>query len=100
MTNYDVQCMKEVEEIPQACVGWLLMASWIYYSKPHMTPLLSDSCFDILCKSTLERFDKIEHRFKHLITEEDLKAGSLFSLGDYNFPRQVCYIAEDLSQKL
>ena len=98
--NYDVKCLGEIEETPKAIVGWLLMASWIYYQKPNMAPLLSDHCYDKLCKDLLKTLEENTHKYVGLISEEDLKAGSLYSLGSYDYPKYIIHFAEELSDKL
>lgn len=56
-------------------VPWYLMASYAYYELDD--PLLSDSAFDKLAMDMLIDWDDIEHQHKHMITEDDLVAGSL-----------------------
>jgi len=56
-----------------------LMCAYAYYVEDK--PLVADHEFDSLAKHILENYDTIEHRHKHLITKEDLEAGSY--LGEY-----------------
>lgn len=56
-------------------VAWYLMAAYGYYVKD--APILSDGMFDELAKRLLKEYDNIEHIHKHLITKDDLMAGSL-----------------------
>jgi len=56
-----------------------LMCAYAYYVEDK--PLISDTEFDKLSKEILENYDTIEHRHKHLITKEDLEAGTF--LGEY-----------------
>lgn len=98
--NHDAKCEREVQKYPQAAIGWLIMASWIYYFKPALTPLLSDTYFDKLSKQTLQDYDGLTHRYKHLVSKDDLKAGSLYSLGSYDYPIPLIVIAEKLSESL
>ena len=56
-----------------------LMCAYAYYVEDK--PLISDTEFDKLSKEILENYDTIEHRHKHLITKEDLEAGTF--LGKY-----------------
>ena len=51
------------------------MASYAYYEQDD--PILSDGMYDRLARRLLENFEEIEHMHKHLITEDDLRAGSL-----------------------
>lgn len=98
--NHDNKARGDFKEAPQSVVAWILMASWLYYHKPTLSPILSDSTFDSMCKWLYDNYDKVEHRYKHLISKEDLKAGSLYSLGSYGFARPLNMIAEKLSEEL
>ena len=60
-------------------VPWYLMASYAYYKEDDA--IFSDGFFDSMGKTMLERWDDIDHFHKHLITVDDLQAGTY--LGDY-----------------
>lgn len=60
-------------------VPWYLMAAYAYYKQDD--PILSDQFFDSMAKTMLTVWDDINHRHKHLITVNDLEAGSY--LGEY-----------------
>lgn len=60
-------------------VSMYLMAAYAYYVEDD--PIMSDWDFDSLAKTLLEEYDTIEHRHKHLVTEDDLRAGTY--LGEY-----------------
>jgi hypothetical protein len=60
-------------------VPWYLMAAYAYYKQDE--PILTDAFFDAMGKTMLERWDDINHYHKHLITVDDLAAGTY--LGDY-----------------
>jgi hypothetical protein len=51
------------------------MAAYSYYELDD--PILEDASFDLLAKKMLSRWDAITHRHKHLITKDDLEAGTL-----------------------
>jgi len=70
---------------PNMAVPFILMASYLYYIKNDSSPL-SDYDFDRLCDLARNRWASIEHRHKHLITEDDLEAGTLFYLRDSDYP--------------
>ena len=97
---YDQQMREAFKDNNNSVVGYLLMASWIYYHKPHMAPILSDEVFDKSCKWLLDNFDNIDHRYKSRIAKRDLVAGSLYSLGSYDYPPFIIHFAELLSQGL
>ena len=81
-----------------AVVGFILLGSYIYYHKPHQSYLFTDTTFDAMCKFMLKHYDDIEHRLKHLITKEDLQAGTLFKLQDWQYPIQLIGLAIELSE--
>lgn len=58
--------------------GEYLYYSYIYYK--HATSLISDEEYDIMCHTLLEYFDKFKHRYKNLITIDDLNAGTGFAI--------------------
>jgi hypothetical protein len=74
-------------------VPWYLMAAYAYYKEDD--PILSDTFFDSMAKTMLAVWDDIEHRHKHLITVDDLEAGSY--LGEY--PSIVEGALKDLRSK-
>ena len=55
-------------------IAMYLMASYMYYEED--TPIMADGDFDNLCVHLLENLDKYEHKHKHLVTKENLSAGS------------------------
>lgn len=60
-------------------VPWYLMAAYAYYKEDD--PIFSDHFFDEMGKTMLERWNDINHRHKHLITVDDLRASTF--LGEY-----------------
>lgn len=56
-----------------------LMCAYSYYEEDD--PLISDYSFDMLAKCILQNYDSIQHFHKHLVTKEDLEAGTY--LGEY-----------------
>ena len=60
-------------------VPWYLMASYAYYEQGD--PIFSDAFFDDMGKTMLEVWDDIDHFHKHLISVDDLRAGTY--LGEY-----------------
>lgn len=75
----DKQCLETVDKNINMSVPWYLMAAYAYYEEDN--PILSDSMFDRLAKKMLKNWDAIEHFHKHVISKDDLKAGSF--LGEY-----------------
>ena len=56
-----------------------LMGAYAYYVEDD--PIMSDWDFDLLAKTLLDNYDSIEHPHKHLVTKDDLRAGTY--LGEY-----------------
>ena len=56
-----------------------LMCAYAYYEQDD--PLISDQEFDELAKFILENYDAIDHPHKHLVTKDNLEAGTY--LGEY-----------------
>ena len=79
---------------PNLSVPWYLMASYAYYGLDE--PFLPDADFDALASFMLEDWENIQHRHKHMITEDDLRAGSLLRR---DFPEMVKGAALDLIQR-
>lgn len=75
----DNQASKIFAENINMMVPWYLMASYAYYEESD--PIFSDSFFDDMGKTMLAVWDDIEHFHKHLVTTDDLKAGTY--LGEY-----------------
>ena len=61
------------------CVPWYLMAAYAYYIQDD--PILEDHMFDRMAKKILANYEAIEHFHKHLLTKDDLRAGTF--LGEY-----------------
>lgn len=80
-------------------VPWILMASYIYYRRPDLDPIISDTMYDAMCRILLDNWDDIEHMHKNLITKEDLKSGTLYRLLDHDYPtickQSAIILAED-----
>lgn len=69
---------------PNQCFSWWLVHSYLYYR--HNTSVISDKDFDTLTSWVKMSWDQITHWHKHLVTMEDLNAGSGFAV---NFPLRV-----------
>lgn len=68
-------------------VPWYLMLSYGYYILNET--IVSDTFFDNLSKIFLNNFNEIKHRHKALISEDDLKAGTLYYLRENDYPLLV-----------
>lgn len=68
-----------------------LMASYCYYIL-HQSPM-ADSVFDRICMRLLAAFDGLEHQHKHLVSRDDLEAGTGYALSEDKYPRMVMLAA-------
>lgn len=68
-----------ITDNPNMLVPYYLMLSFAYYKQDD--PIVSDAFYDKLARKLLKEYDNIEHYHKHLISKDDLQAGSF--LGEY-----------------
>jgi len=59
-------------------VPYYLMSSYLYYHCDKQ--VLNDDEFDALGKRLLDEWDSVEHMHKHLITKDDLTAGTGYAI--------------------
>jgi len=64
-----------------------MMSSYLYYIR--FMPILYDREYDMIASELLSKWDDFDHMHKHLVTKEDLSAGTLFSLSDEDYPNIV-----------
>jgi len=62
------------------CFSWWLVHCYLYYR--YNNPIISDRDFDTLTGWVKVSWDVIDHMHKHLVTIDDLNAGSGFAI-DY-----------------
>lgn len=99
-SNHDALMIQCVKDRPNVAIPWLLMASWLYYIDTCELPILSDHRYDMLCKKVLQAYDRLQHRHKHLVRPDALRAGSLFYLTHLDYPEIVKNAAAQLSRQL
>ncbi len=71
-----------------------LIYSYAYYILDKS--LVTDAQFDGLAKILLEHYDDFEHRHKHLISKDDLIAGTLYGLPAGMYPGMAVGAAKHL----
>lgn len=98
--NYNQKAREDFKDAPQSVVAWIIMASYGYYHMPQNPSLLSDECFDNMCKWLLGNYDSVQHRFKHIITKSHLEAGSLYDVHAYDYPAELVRIYNKLMEKI
>lgn len=91
----EVTLWSAVEDNPNLSVPWYLMASYAYYVEDD--PFLPDAAFDMLAELMIEHWDQIEHRHKHMITLDDLRAGTLLRR---DFPEIVKGAVADIRRQM
>lgn len=65
-------------------VPLILMASWLYYHRN--VSLVEDEVFDEWCARLLAVHEITDHPHLRLISEEDLEAGTLYTLKEEDYP--------------
>lgn len=65
-------------------VPWYLILSYSYYCLDES--LVEDYEYDELAKLFLSNYDIIKHRHKQLVSKDALRAGTLFSLRENDYP--------------
>ena len=98
--NYDAQMTSDMRITPNAVVGWLLMASYVYYVEHARVSLLSDQQFDKACNWLLRHYDGVTHKYKHLLPREALVAGTAYHLREKDYPRGLVQCAVRARMKL
>ena len=88
--NYDKICQDKTDSNPNMLVPWYLMSAYAYYVDDD--PIVSDGVYDRLVKRIITNWDKIKHQHKHLLSLEQLEAGTY--LGEY--PSRVKGAVEEL----
>lgn len=71
-----------------------LMACSLYYVEDD--PLISDALFDEMSKELLAKWGTVEHFHKHLINEDDLRAGTGYAI---KYPARVVGAARALARR-
>jgi NAD-dependent DNA ligase len=77
-------------------VPWYLITAYAYYMLDES--LIEDAEFDAMSKKLLKYYDTIEHRHKHLVTKENLAAGTLL-LSEEEYPTIVKEVAIQLCKQ-
>ena len=98
--NLDDKMRGDFKTSPGSVVAWIIMASWLYYHRFDSAPIISDTTYDKAFDWLGKNYDKVKHRYKHLITEDDFKSGSLYALKAKDYPQPLITIAEKLSREL
>lgn len=88
MGLYDSRCAYAVTQVSaNMAIPYFLMASYAYYFEDQ--PILTDGFYDELSKWLVSKWDGLQHQHKPLISPDDLKAGSLYSLKKEDYPAVV-----------
>ncbi len=91
--NLDNQARTSYKQSPSSAVFYVVLASYLYYVR--FESVLSDEVFDKMMKLILDK--NIKHsKLSHLITDDDLRAGSLFKLKVTDYPQFIIEQGERL----
>ncbi len=92
--TYDRIARRVVGNNPNMLAPWWLMSAFMY--EVENDPFLSDACFDWLSGELLAKWDQVEHRHKHLIDREALRAGTGLAADLRNLPTIIKHAAQHL----
>jgi NAD-dependent DNA ligase len=91
--NLDNQARKSYKESTSSVIYFIVLASYLYYIRDESA--LSDEVFDKLCKLVIDK--NIKHKLlSHLITDDRMRAGSLFDVKANQYPVFIVRDAETL----
>ena len=79
LVAYEARAKDIISHSKHMAVPYYLMASYAYYEQA--APIFSDAYYDESANFILDNYDTIDHYHKHLISKDDLEAGSY--LGSY-----------------
>ena len=65
---------------PNRLLAWFLISSYCYYNLSD--PVMTDMDFDYLTERLKQEYENVDHPHKHLVTENNLKAGTGYDI-DY-----------------
>lgn len=85
--NYDKEARESFKKSKNTAISWYLASSYAYYLR--YESLLSDECYDNLCKYIYENWDSLEHQHKNLLDKSALTAGTGYQISDYPLIVQV-----------
>ena len=74
------------------CVEKFLVSSYIYYVLYEETPM-TDCEFDSMCCYMLDNWAEIEHKYKYMITEDMLEAGTGHNISASSYPEEIVDMA-------
>lgn len=85
----------ELPDTPHGLLQMYLMSSFLYYKRAESP--IADEVYDAICQRLLKVWDTFEHQHKHLITKEDLEAGTGYAI---KYPLMVETSAHKWADKL
>ena len=89
----DNHCLKIIENNMNMLVPYYIMTAYSYYVEDD--PIVSDATYDQITKWLLEYYDVVDHYHKHLISKEQLEAGTCL----IQYPSIIKYSLGDLREK-
>ena len=89
----DDHCLKIIEDNMNMLVPFYIMAAYAYYVEDD--PIMTDSTYDQITKWLLEYYDIIDHYHKHLISKDQLEAGTCL----IKYPTIVKHALGDLREQ-
>ena len=94
--SLDKQAREAYNKSSSSIIYFIVLSSYAYYLRNES--FLSDEVFDKMCKLVLDK--KITHKLlSHLITDDRMRAGSLFDVKAGQYPSFIASDAETLIRK-
>lgn len=94
-TQVEYPSMRSINEWTAGrLLSWYLMCSYLYYILD--TAVIPDEVFDAIAARLHKEYDSLEHPHKHLVSKEDLSAGTLYSVRHY--PTMIMSAASRLKE--
>lgn len=95
--KYIDRARQDFKANPSSVIAHVIMLSYCYYHR--YASLVHDEDFDKMMLYIKTNYDKLQHKYKHLITKEDCEAGSLYALPLDKYPQGLVTIAEALMRE-
>jgi hypothetical protein len=92
---FDELCDFLTNQNKNLLIPWFILTSYAYYEEDK--PLLSDACFDSLCKRLSQYYFEIDHIHKDLLLDETQGEEIKFHTGHFlKYPERIKYVVEEI----
>lgn len=95
----DNKAREDFKSSHSSVFAWILMSSYSYYIQDD--PILSDGCFDKMCKYAYDHYDELEHRHtKRYVTKDALRAGTMYHIPLDAYPHWCIRMVSELRKEI